>query len=193
MFLVGYYNDTNFFVTLGIYPLSSNSTPVAHFQNIKGGSFIETTDCNLFSGHLLSSSNSAKPLLLNNILPNSNMDRPSQPVLNQLSNNLTITATYDRPSDDRVIVFHAINNFGEAAFKEKIEYEENGELSWYWVLGLLVGVVVGMVVVCVAYRRWRIRRGQREKESLLSEQMNTERLNTLSEKSETSSSDRQTV
>jgi hypothetical protein len=83
MFVVGYLNDSNAFVSLGIYPLVSNYTYVPHFQNIKGGSFIETTDHNIFSAYLLPPlSSSSKPLLFYNILPNSIMNRLSQPVLN---------------------------------------------------------------------------------------------------------------
>lgn len=168
MFVVGYLNDSNAFVSLGIYPLVSNYTYVPHFQNIKGGSFIETTDHNIFSAYLLPPlSSSSKPLLFYNILPNSIMNRLSQPVLNQLSNNITLTVTYDRPSDDRVIVFHAINDYGEATFKYKISYEADGELSWYWVLGLLVGLVLGLVMACLGYRWWRLRRQRKEKESLM--------------------------
>jgi hypothetical protein len=56
MFLVSYYNSSHYSVSTGIYPIISNThtNPQKQFQNIKGGSFIETTDISFFSATLLS-------------------------------------------------------------------------------------------------------------------------------------------
>jgi hypothetical protein len=57
MFLVSYANNSRFSVSMGIYPISTNIGPLKDFQNIKGGSFIETTDISSFSAILLKDSN----------------------------------------------------------------------------------------------------------------------------------------
>lgn len=166
MFLVNYYNESRYSVSMGIYPLNTTTGTVKTLQNIKGGSFIETTDLELFSATLFLNAN-GEPVILNNLLPNSNMNRRSQPVLNRLSNHLKVIATYDRPSEDEYILFRATNDYSEAIYKLPIQFPVTGGFAWYWIVVSTLAFVLVTVSGCLGYRYYTIRRQRKEKESLL--------------------------
>lgn len=144
---------------MGIYPLTQTSGFIKNFQNIKGGSFIETTDLGVFSAVLMEDE-SGQPLILNNLLPNVNMNRRSQPVINHLSNRLEVTATYDKPSDDQYILFRATNDYSEATYKFPITFPVEKKFAWYWILVAIGGFLLLAVVACLGYRRYRIKKQQ---------------------------------
>lgn len=103
---MAYYNETSLTSSIGIYPLYSVDSPIKDFQNVKGGSFIDTNNISVFSAVMFRNSNN-EPMILNNLLPSAG--RKSQPVINILSNYLKIVMDYGSPSSDQYILFRATN------------------------------------------------------------------------------------